>query len=63
MLRENRFFTNTFLPHVGGVALSVQTLLHDYPRMHQRARVVVPEFPELPAPARIERAVERVPAI
>jgi glycosyltransferase involved in cell wall biosynthesis len=57
------FFTNTFLPHVGGVAKSVQTFLEDYRRLRQRVLVVAPEFPEGGAPARIERAVERVPAL
>ncbi len=57
------FFTNTFLPHVGGVAKSVQTFLEDYRRLRQRVRVVAPEFPEGVAPPRIERSVIRVPAL
>jgi 1,2-diacylglycerol 3-alpha-glucosyltransferase len=57
------FFTNTFLPHVGGVAKSVQTFLEDYRRLRQRVLVVAPQFPEGGAPERIERMVERVPAL
>lgn len=56
-------FTNTFLPHVGGVARAVQTLLEDQRRARHRVLVVAPEFAEGPAPARIERSVERIPAI
>jgi 1,2-diacylglycerol 3-alpha-glucosyltransferase len=57
------FFTNTFLPHVGGVAKSVQTFMEDYRRLRQRVLVVAPQFPEGGAPDRIERSVERVPAL
>jgi glycosyltransferase involved in cell wall biosynthesis len=57
------FFTNTFLPHVGGVAKSVQTFLEDYRRLRQRVLVVAPKFPEGGAPDRIERSVERIPAL
>ncbi|ATC62728.1 glycosyl transferase family 1 [Nibricoccus aquaticus] len=57
------FFTNTFLPHVGGVAKSVQTFLEDYRRLRQRVLVVAPQFAEGGAPERIERSVERVPAL
>ena len=56
-------FTNTFLPHVGGVARAVQTLLEDQRRARHRVLVVAPEFAEGSAPARIERSVERIPAI
>ncbi len=56
-------FTNTFLPHVGGVARSTQTLLEDLRRRRHRALVVAPEFAEGKAPRRIERSVERVPAV
>lgn len=55
-------FTNTFLPHVGGVARSVRTFLEDYRRAGHRVLVIAPEFPEGPAPRAIERSVERVPA-
>jgi glycosyltransferase involved in cell wall biosynthesis len=57
------FFTNTFLPHVGGVARSTQTFLEDYRQMRHRTLVVAPEFAEGSAPRRIERSVERVPAL
>jgi 1,2-diacylglycerol 3-alpha-glucosyltransferase len=57
------FFTNTFLPHVGGVAKSVQTFLEDYRRLRQRVLVVAPQFPEGGAPPHIERSVERIPAL
>jgi 1,2-diacylglycerol 3-alpha-glucosyltransferase len=56
-------FTNTFLPHVGGVARAVQTLLEDQRRARHRVLVVAPEFAEGPAPRRIERSVERIPAL
>ena len=36
--------TNTYLPHVGGVARSVQTFTEDYRRMGHRVLVVAPEF-------------------
>ncbi len=55
-------FTNTFLPHVGGVARAVQTLLEDQRRARHRVLVVAPEFDEGPAPAAIERSVARIPA-
>jgi 1,2-diacylglycerol 3-alpha-glucosyltransferase len=56
-------FTNTFLPHVGGVARAVQTLLEDQRRAGHRVLIVAPEFAEGPAPRRIERSVARIPAI
>jgi len=56
-------FTNTFLPHVGGVARAVQTLLEDQRQARHRVLVVAPEFAEGLAPRRIERSVERIPAI
>lgn len=56
-------FTNTFLPHVGGVARAVQTLLEDQRRARHNVLVVAPEFEEGEAPRRIERHVERIPAI
>src|SRR5688572_18031706 len=55
-------FTNTFLPHVGGVARSVRTFLEDYRRQRHRVLVVAPEFAEGTAPRSIEQSVERVPA-
>jgi 1,2-diacylglycerol 3-alpha-glucosyltransferase len=55
-------FTNTFLPHVGGVARSVRTFLEDFRRAGHRVLVIAPEYEEGPAPVDIERSVERVPA-
>ncbi len=55
-------FTNTFLPHVGGVARAVQTLLEDQRRARHRVLVVAPEFEKGPAPSRIEKSVVRIPA-
>ncbi|MFH1496368.1 MAG: glycosyltransferase, partial [Verrucomicrobiota bacterium] len=56
-------FTNTFLPHVGGVARAVQTLLEDQLEARHDVLVVAPEFAEGGAPARIEKHVERLTAI
>ncbi len=55
-------FTNTFLPHVGGVARAVQTLLEEQREAGHRVLVVAPEFAEGEAPARIERHVVRIAA-
>jgi glycosyltransferase involved in cell wall biosynthesis len=52
--------TNTFTPHVGGVARSVEAFTREYRRLGHRVVVVAPEFPNLP---RRERDVIRVPAI
>ena len=52
--------TNTFTPHVGGVANSVASFAAEYRRQGHRVLVVAPEFPD--APGR-ERDVIRVPAI
>ena len=56
-------FTNTFLPHVGGVARAVQTLLEAQRRARHRVLVVAPEFEAGTAPQAIERSVVRIPAI
>lgn len=56
-------FTNTFLPHIGGVARAVQTLLEDQRKARHHVLVVAPEFDEGTAPRRIERHVERISAI
>jgi glycosyltransferase involved in cell wall biosynthesis len=55
--------TNTYLPHVGGVARSVSTFADQYRQRKHRVLVVAPEFPGRPPPARAEAIVERVPAI
>ncbi len=52
--------TNTFTPHVGGVASSVASFAAEYRRRGHRVLVVAPEFPG--APAR-ETDVIRIPAI
>ena len=53
------FFTNTYLPHVGGVAKSVSTLETAFRRMGHQVRVVAPEFED----AEEDPNVLRVPAI
>jgi len=52
--------TNTYLPHVGGVARSVQAFREEYLRRGHRVLVVAPEFPNTP---RDEEDVVRVPAL
>jgi len=53
------FFTNTYLPHVGGVANSVHTLETAFRAMGHEVRIVAPEFEGAEEDAR----VLRVPAI
>ncbi|MEJ2515952.1 MAG: glycosyltransferase [Gammaproteobacteria bacterium] len=52
--------TNTFAPHVGGVARSVEAFAAEYRKRGHRVLVVAPEFPDMPAR---ESGVLRVPAI
>lgn len=52
--------TNTFTPHVGGVARSVESFTAEYRRRGHRVLVVAPEFEGMP---RSEIDVVRVPAI
>lgn len=52
--------TNTYTPHVGGVARSVEAFTSEYRRRGHRVLVVAPEFPHMPAH---ERDVVRIPAI
>lgn len=52
--------TNTFSPHVGGVARSVQAFRQEYLERGHRVLVVAPEFPGTPPN---EEDVVRVPAI
>ncbi|MCK5480129.1 MAG: glycosyltransferase, partial [Gammaproteobacteria bacterium] len=40
--------TNTFTPHVGGVARSVESFTAEYRRRGHRVLVVAPEFPDMP---------------
>ncbi|MEX2605753.1 MAG: glycosyltransferase [Kiritimatiellia bacterium] len=53
------FFTNTYLPHVGGVAKSVHTLETTFRQMGHDVRIVAPEFED----AAEDPNVLRVPAI
>lgn len=55
--------TNTYLPHVGGVARSVSTFAEEYRKRKHRVLVVAPEFQGKALPARAAAIVERVPAI
>lgn len=41
--------TNTFTPHVGGVARSVEAFTAEYRQRGHRVLIVAPEFPEMPA--------------
>jgi glycosyltransferase involved in cell wall biosynthesis len=52
--------TNTFTPHVGGVARSVQAFTAEYRKRGHRVLIVAPEFPEMPQD---EVDVVRIPAI
>lgn len=52
--------TNTFSPHVGGVARSVAAFADEYRARGHRVLVVAPEFPGMPAD---EADVVRIPAI
>jgi glycosyltransferase involved in cell wall biosynthesis len=53
-------FTNTYTPHIGGVARSVSGLAQELRRMGHTVLVVAPEFPDMPED---EEGVIRVPAI
>lgn len=55
--------TNTYLPHVGGVARSVSTFAEEFRKRKHRVLVVAPEFEGKPLPPRAAALVERVPAI
>jgi glycosyltransferase involved in cell wall biosynthesis len=55
--------TNTYLPHVGGVARSVSTFAEEYLARDHDVLVVAPAFEGKPLPKRAEAIVERVPAI
>jgi glycosyltransferase involved in cell wall biosynthesis len=52
--------TNTYIPHVGGVARSVEAFSAEYRRRGHRVLVVAPEFPGMPQD---EIDVVRIPAI
>lgn len=53
-------FTNTFTPHVGGVARSVEAFTEEYRRRGHRVLVVAPEYADMPQD---EVGVVRVAAI
>jgi glycosyltransferase involved in cell wall biosynthesis len=55
-------FTNTYLPHVGGVARSVSSFAEDLRKMGHRVLIVAPTFPNDEAHAE-ENDVLRVPAV
>jgi 1,2-diacylglycerol 3-alpha-glucosyltransferase len=55
--------TNTYLPHVGGVARSVSTFAHEFMRQGHEVLVVAPTFPGKPLPPDREAIVERVPSL
>lgn len=52
--------TNTFTPHVGGVARSVEAFIAEYRKRGHRVLVVAPEFPDMPQD---EKEVVRIKAI
>jgi glycosyltransferase involved in cell wall biosynthesis len=52
--------TNTFTPHVGGVARSVETFMNAYRQGGHRVVVVAPEFSDMPQD---EADVVRIPAV
>ena len=52
--------TNTYFPHVGGVARSVESFSREYRRQGHRVLVVAPEFADMPPD---EADVVRIPAI
>jgi 1,2-diacylglycerol 3-alpha-glucosyltransferase len=55
--------TNTYLPHVGGVARSVSTFAEEFVREGHEVLVVAPEFDGRKLPAKAEAMVERVPSL
>jgi 1,2-diacylglycerol 3-alpha-glucosyltransferase len=55
--------TNTYLPHVGGVARSVSTFAEEYRKLGHRLLVVAPEFEGARLTLREAQIVERVAAM
>jgi 1,2-diacylglycerol 3-alpha-glucosyltransferase len=55
--------TNTYLPHVGGVARSTSTFAEEYRKMKHKVLVIAPEFEGKALPKRQASLVERVAAI
>lgn len=56
-------FTNTYLPHVGGVARSVHFFAEDLRKMNHRVLVVAPTFAESDSDHEGKGRVLRVPAV
>ena len=57
-------FTNTYLPHVGGVARSVSTFTEDLEKAGHDVRIFAPTFPEITGQKKESaRHVVRIPAI
>ena len=56
-------FTNTYHPHVGGVARSVRFFAQDLRKLGNRVLIVAPTFPETDEAVDEEENVLRVPAI
>ena len=54
--------TNTYLPHVGGVARSVSTFAEEFQRLGHEVLVVAPTFDGKPLPPEKEKIVERIAA-
>ncbi len=55
--------TNTYLPHVGGVARSIDALAADLRQLGHRVLIITPTFAQRDTPSREEKDVIRVPAI
>jgi 1,2-diacylglycerol 3-alpha-glucosyltransferase len=55
--------TNTYLPHVGGVARSVSTFAEEFIRQGHDVLVVAPRFDGRPLSAASERIVVRIPSL
>lgn len=55
-------FTNTYLPHVGGVARSIQTFVSDLRGAGHQVLVVAPVFPDCEAHDKTDPGIIRVPA-
>ena len=53
-------FTNTYTPHVGGVARSVEAFARQYRKLGHRVLIVAPEFSRMP---KDETDVLRIPAL
>ena len=56
-------FTNTYLPHIGGVARSVNFFAKDLRKLNHQVLVVAPTFPEAGGDAGEENGVLRIPAV